>query len=205
MDSEIIVKKLTNENLADYEKLTKHGDDGNLCYCSFWHQKWASMDEYKKIQKENPERLKSCVIDRVKSGFHVGIIAYEKNIPIAWVCVGPLIDFYWAWQRVVQIGEKARTTAGILCFAVPEEFRNQGTQKRVLLALKEYGKTNGWSAIEAYPFSDYAIAKYGKSLLWAGRRKKFEQAGFKLVGEHWLSSSDVIRHIYKMPLTLSEE
>lgn len=204
MNSEIVIKKLTNENLADYEKLTKHGDDGNLCYCSFWHQKWASMDEYKKTQRENPGRLKNCVIDRVNSGFHVGVIAYQNNKPVAWVSVGPLIDFYWAWKRVAQIGEKAKTTAGILCISVAEEFRNQGMQKQVLLALKDYGKENGWTAIEAYPFSDEAVAKHGKSLLWAGHREKFEQAGFKLSGQHWLSSVDYGRHIHQTSLTIGE-
>lgn len=201
MKDQIIIKKLTEENTADYELLTKHGDDGKLCYCSFWHQKWTSMDEYHRVQKENPERLKNCVLDRVKSNFHVGVIAYLNNEPCAWVSVGPLIDFYWAWKRVGQLGDAAKTTAGILCFTVAPKFRGQNMQERVLVALKEYGVQNGWTAIEAYPFADAALEKHGPSLLWAGLRKNYERAGFEEAGEHWLSQPETKRHRYTLSLS----
>ncbi|MDD4974313.1 MAG: hypothetical protein PHY93_08165 [Bacteriovorax sp.] len=201
MSQAIKIKKLSDNNISDYELLTKHGDDGKLCYCSFWHQKWSSMDEYHQIQRENPERLRSCVIDRVKSNFHVGVIAYLDGEPCAWVSVGPLIDFFWAWKRVAQIGEDAKSIAGIMCFTVAPKFRGQKMQVKVLTALKKYGSEKGWTAIEAYPFSDEAIEKHGAALKWTGLSKGYESADFRKSGEHWLSSPEAKRFIYTLKLS----
>jgi len=200
MQAEIIIKKLTMTNIEDYELLTKHGDDGKLCYCSFWHQKWASMEEYKKVQNENPERLKNCVIDRVQSGFHVGVIAYINDTPCAWVSVGPLTDFFWAWRRVAEVGETAKNTAAILCFTVAPEFRGQHMQERVLKELANYGQKVGWTTIEAYPFSDEAHQKHGDALKWSGLLKSYQRSGFDYVKDHWLSSADLQRFLYSLKL-----
>src|SRR5687767_8836359 len=183
----IELQQLRDANFADYETLTRHGNDGKLCYCAFWHQKWSSMDEYHAVQRENPDRLRECVLDRVKSRFHVGVIAYEGGVPCAWVSVGPLIDFFWAWRRVAQVGDAAKSTAGIMCVSVAPASRGKHTQERVLEALKDYGRARGWSVIEAYPFADGTIAAHGLTLAWPGFTKSYERAGFARVGAHWLS------------------
>jgi len=198
--STIALQQLSEANVADYEHLTRHGNDGKPCYCSFWHQKWSSMDEYHRVQRENPERLRECVLDRVKSRFHVGVIAYEDGKPLAWISVGPLIDFFWTWRRVAQVGDAAKTTAGILCISVAPEARGQHTQERVLAALKEYGRARGWTAIEAYPFADDVIKAQGPALAWPGFSTSYERAGFARVGPHWLSQPGFERHLYSASL-----
>ena len=198
--SEISLQQLCEANVADYEALTKHGDDGQCCYCSFWHGKWSSMDEYKKAQRETPERLRASVLDRMRSNFHVGVIAYLDGAPCAWVSVGPLIDFYWAWRRVAQLGAPAKTTAGIPCLTVAPESRGRGLPVQVLDRLKAYGRQRGWTAIEAYPFADDAIAKQGAALKWPGLSKSYEAVGFRRVGDHWLSQPDFQRHLYSFDL-----
>ena len=212
----ITLKPLTLENLADYERLTQHGDEGQACYCSFWHSKWASMDHYHQVQKDEPERLRESVVQKVRSGFHVGVIAYRPEerpagpegrgasltiqVPCAWVSVGPLTDFFWTWRRVAQVGEAARSIAGIVCFTLAPEYRGRNFQLEVLAALKEYGRAREWSAIEGYPFADEAIATHGDKLKWAGLSNGFERAGFERVGDHWLSHPDYKRSIYSLNL-----
>lgn len=200
MNAEIRIEQFTDHNISDYEKLTKLGDDGKLCYCSFWHAKWNSMAEYDKVKAENPDRLKACVVDRMRSQFHVGVIAYSGDKPCAWISVGPLIDFYWAWKRVAHIGEIAKTTAGIMCFTIAPEFRGQKLQRPILDALKAYGKEKGWTAIEAYPFAKEAIEKHGDALKWPGLVSGFQHAGYQKLQDHWLSSPDYQRYIYKIDL-----
>jgi GNAT superfamily N-acetyltransferase len=200
MTNEITIEQFTDKNIADYERLTKLGDDGKLCYCSFWHAKWSSMADYDKVKAEQPERLKACVIDRMRSLFHVGVIAYTDSKPIAWISVGPLIDFYWTWKRVAHVGEIAKTTAGIMCFTIAPEFRGKKMQAPILGALKDYGKERGWTSIEAYPFSNEAIEKHGLSLAWPGVTAGYEKAGFKKLQDHWLTSPDAQRFIYKLDL-----
>jgi GNAT superfamily N-acetyltransferase len=196
----IRIQQFTEQNIPDYERLTKLGDDGKLCYCSFWHGKWSSMADYDKVKAEQPERLKACVIDRMRSQFHVGVIVYVNDQAAAWISVGPLTDFYWSWRRVAQIGEVAKTTAGIMCFTIAPEFRGKGLQTKILHELKVYGAAKGWTTIEAYPFSNEAIATHGDALKWPGLTAGYEQAGFKKLTDHWLSSPEAQRYIYNFEL-----
>jgi GNAT superfamily N-acetyltransferase len=200
MADEIRIEQFTESNLADYERLTKLGDDGNLCYCSFWHAKWTSMDEYDRVKAEEPEKLKACVVERVRAQFHVGVIAYLNDNPCAWISVGPLIDFYWTWKRVAHIGEIAKTTAGILCFTIAPEYRGKKLQATILEKLLQYGRQKGWTAIEAYPFASEAIAAHGDPLKWPGMTAGYEAAGFTKIADHWLSSPAAPRHIYQISL-----
>jgi GNAT superfamily N-acetyltransferase len=200
MTSTIRIEQFTDANLQDYERLTKLGDDGKLCYCSFWHSKWTSMEEYDAVKANNPERLRDCVVERMHSNFHVGVIVYLDDAPCAWISVGPLIDFYWAWKRVSHIGEIAKTTAGIMCFTIAPEFRGKGLQPQILEALTDYGKQRGWTSIEAYPFSSEAIEKHGLALKWPGLTAGFEKAGYRKIQDHWLSSPEAQRFIYRLEL-----
>lgn len=200
MSDAIRIEQFSDKNIADYERLTKLGDDGKLCYCSFWHAKWSSMAEYDQVKKDQPERLKACVIDRMRSQFHVGVIVYLGDKACAWISVGPVTDFYWAWKRVAHIGEIAKTTAGIMCFTIAPEFRGQRMQSRILSELKKYGAARGWTSIEAYPFSNEAIAKHGEALKWPGMISGYEHADFVRRQDHWLSSADAQRYIYALEL-----
>jgi hypothetical protein len=136
----------------------------------------------------------------MRAQFHVGVIAYIDDQPAAWISVGPLIDFYWAWKRVAHIGEIAKTTAGIMCFTMAPEFRGKKLQKPVLGALQSYGKEKAWTSIEAYPFSNEAIAKHGEALMWPGFTGGYEKAGFVKTKDHWLTSPDAQRFIYTLEL-----
>lgn len=200
MSRQIRLEQFSENNIAEYERLTKLGDDGKLCYCSFWHAKWSSMEEYDKVKAEQPERLKDCVLDRMRSKFHVGVIAYLDEKACAWISVGPLTDFYWTWRRVAQVGEVAKTTAGIMCFTIAPEFRGKKLQSQILGELKAYGAAKGWTSIEAYPFSNEAIAKHGAALKWPGVTSGYEMAGFKKLTDHWLSNPDAQRFIYCVEL-----
>lgn len=195
----ITLAQFSDDNIADYELLTAE-QNGSPCYCSFWHQKWTSMEDYDREKAEHPERLKACVVERMHAKFHVGVIACSDGEPCAWVSVGPLIDFYWTWRRVAHLGEAAKHVAGIMCFMIAPQFRGQQVQSRILEELKTYGAAKGWSSIEAYPFSEEAITMHGSTLAWPGRIAGYEGAGFAKDDEHWLSSSGAKRFIYRVEI-----
>lgn len=159
-----------------------------------------NIADYDQVKKEDPERLKACVIDRMRSQFHVGVIAYIDDQPAAWISVGPITDFFWAWRRVGQVGDIAKTTAGIMCFTIAPEFRYKGFQNSILAELKKYGAEKAWTSIEAYPFSNQAIEKHGDALKWPGLTGGYEKAGYVKAQNHWLSSPEAERYIYKMEL-----
>jgi GNAT superfamily N-acetyltransferase len=195
----IRIEKLTEKNFADYEKLTSC-ESGGGCYCSFWHQKWTSMEDYDRRKKEAPELNRQTVLEKVKSNFHVGVLAYKDKDLLAWISVGPLTDTYWFWKRAIHVGEAAKTTAGITCFTVAPAFRGKGLQAEILKELIDYGRAQAWTVIEAYPFEKSAIEKHGQAVLWPGLTKGYEQAGFKKVGPHWLNHPDWERSLFTYPL-----
>lgn len=195
----IRIERLSEKNFPDYEKLTCKQAHGG-CYCSFWHQKWQSMKDWETCQRETPEKNRQIIYEKMRSGFHVGILAYKEDELIAWLSVGPLNEFFWTWKRVVQVGEEAKSIAGITCFTIAENSRGQGLQSEILSALKEYGKKQGWLFIEGYPFDASAIEKHKQDVIWPGLTRGFEKAGFKRVAPHWLSSPDAERSIYRLEL-----
>lgn len=193
----IRLERLTEHNFADYESLTACEGDGG-CYCAFWHQKWACLDDWRRRQKEAPEQNRATVLERVRSGFHVGVLAYAPAGLAAWMSVGPLPELYWAWRRAAALGEEAaRDTAGIVCITITPDLRRQHLQAALLEALVPYGRSAGWKTIEGYPFDEGALAAHGKQLLWAGHPAGYAAAGFERVDAHWLSSAGYERSIVR--------
>jgi len=195
----IRIERLSEKNFGDFESLTAcQPHDG--CYCSFWHQKWNSTADWDKCRKETPEFNRKIVFEKMRSGFHVGVLAYQDADLIAWLSVGPLTDFHWTWKRVVQVGESAAAVAGITCFAITPKLQGQGFQSRILEALKLYGVEQGWKAIEGYPFDASAVEKHKQEVSWCGLTKGFTNAGFVRATSHWLSSAETERSIYRVEL-----
>lgn len=195
----IRIERLSEKNFADYEKLTSC-ESGGGCYCSFWHQKINSMSEWDNRKKENPSLNRQIVFDKMQTGYHVGVLVYSDAELIAWVSIGPLVDFYWSWKRVVQVGEEAKSVAGIMCFTMSPQHRGKGLQSRVLKALQEYGKEQGWTAIEAYPFDTSAIEKHKDLVVWPGISKGYIEAGFTRISSHWLSNPEAERSLFRIEL-----
>jgi len=191
----IEIQQLSDGNFHDYEFVTTL-DKTKPCYCSWWHIKPDSIQKYDEEKKANPTKFRECVRTKLKTGFHVGVLAYENGVPMAWIAVGPLPEFYWAWKRVASIGESAAHTAAIMCFNTFPEFRGRGRTPEVLDALATYGKKLGWQAIEGYPFDASAIQRHGVAVLWPGLTEEFEVAGYTKLEPHWLSSEEAARSIY---------
>lgn len=183
------LEPLSTANFHDFEALTACGDDGNVCYCSFWHIKVASMAEYAAMKEKEPLALRELIRSKVKGGFHVGALAYDDSGLAAWISVAPVAETYWCWKRVAALGAPlASTTAGITCLTLAPNARGKGLQREVAKALLPYGRALGWGAIEAYPFDDAVLAVAGNSLAWPGFEKPYVDAGFRRVSEHWLSA-----------------
>ncbi len=194
----IRLERLTEQNFEKFSSFLNCHDSG--CYCFFWHQKFSSMEEWDKRKAESPELNKSCMLDKVRAKFHLGVLAYKGDELVAWISVGPVIDFYWAWRRVGSLGNAAKSAACIPCITRKKELRDSLPESELLEALKEYGSEQGWDSIEGYPFDKEAHDKHGKAVTWPGFSEDFERAGFKRAGEHWINSSEYPRSIYRFEL-----
>jgi len=196
LNPDIRLEKLTEDNFEAFSAFINAEDSG--CYCSFWHQKITSMEEWDKRKATEPEKNKSCVLDKIRSRFHLGVLAYQDDEIVAWISVGPLPEFFWAWRRVAQIGDSAKTIAAIPCITRKTEARDKISEATLLHLLKSYAKDQGWSAIEDYPFDREAIERHGEAITWPGFPEDFSKAGFTRINEHWLSSKDYPRSVYKV-------
>lgn len=198
MSTDIRFERLTEDNFETFSNFINCEDGG--CYCSFWHQKFASMEEWDKRKAKEPEKNKSCMLEKIRSRFHLGVLAFQGETLVAWLSVGPVIDFYWAWKRVGQLGDSAKTIAAIPCITRKTELRGQVTEASLLKALKSYGKEQGWTSIEGYPFDRETITRLGDAVTWPGFPEDFAEAGFKRIGDHWLNSPEYARSIYRIEL-----
>ena len=196
----IRIERLSEKNFSDYEKLTSCGVDGG-CYCAFWHGKWKSVDEWKEREKTRPLENRDLIRQKMNLGFHVGVLVYQNDKLAAWISVGPLPEYYWNWKRVAQVGENANQVAAITCLTIAPELRSQKLQVPILQALSEYGKAQGWKAIEGYPFESSAYEKHGKSVAWPGKAAGYISAGYSRTGAHWLNHPDFERSIYQIELS----
>ena len=140
-------ERLTEMNFDKFEKLLFDSNEAG-CYCSFWHGKWASVDAWKALEKNEPAKNRQTTLEKVRTGFHVGVLAYEGEACIAWISVGPITDFYWTWRRLAQLGEdKAKTTAAILCINIVPSYRGKGYQTKLLKELLLYAAQQGWKVV----------------------------------------------------------
>ncbi len=154
------------------------------------------MADWEACQQKTPEFNRQMVWEKVRSGFHVGVLAYDGSTAVAWISVGPIIENYWTWKRVAALGERAADVAGITCLNIADGHRGAGVQGKVIAALKDYGKQTNWKTIEAYPFDTSAVARHGDGVLWPGTTRAFEQAGFVRLGAHWLCQAEFERSIF---------
>lgn len=191
----IEIQKLSESNFADYVYVTTL-DKEKPCYCSWWHLKPESIEKYDEEKRNNPQKFMDCIKSKLDTGFHVGVLAYENKEPVAWIAIGVLPEFYWAWKRVSSLGEKAQSIAGIMCFNTFPKFRGLQKTKDVLIALENYGRSLGWSAIEGYPFDDSARRAHGSAVLWPGLTEEFVEAGYRRLASHWLSNETAERSIF---------
>jgi hypothetical protein len=198
MSSSIRLERLNVQNFEAFTSFVNCENGG--CYCAFWHQNFTSMDEWEKRKSTEPELNQSCMLERVRSGLHLGVLAYQGRELVAWISVGPAKDFYWAWRRVGQLGESAKAVAVIPCITRKTEVRDRVTESALLSALRSYGKEQGWTAIEGYPFERETIDRLGETVAWPGFPEAFTEAGFQSIGKHWLNSEEYGRSIYRAEL-----
>lgn len=199
MSANFRLERLGETNFADYEKLTGCEGDGG-CFCAAWHQKISSIAEWKRRCREAPLSNRDTVLSKVRAGFHVGVLAYEGDWLLGWISISPLPETYWTWPRVARLGEEAGAVAGISCITLAPSERGRGLGLALLAALADYGRTQGWRAIEGYPFDEAALAQHGDKFSWPGVPRLFLQASFTRVDTHWSSAKDYPRSIFRREL-----
>lgn len=136
---------LTIDRWSDFEDLL--GDRGGCkgCWCMWWR---LYRNDFERLRGEGNRLIMKTIVE---SGEVPGIIAYAKNIPIAWCSVAPR-EHFQRLQRSHMLGRvDDKPVWSIVCFYVDWRFRKQGVTVKLLQAVIEYVEQQGGEIIEGYP------------------------------------------------------
>lgn len=123
----------------------------------------------------NRAELKSLVDARKTPG----LVAYDGDVPVGWIAVGPRADYAKLQRSPVMKPVDDKPVWSIVCFVVPSEYRRRGVAHAMLRAAVAYAREQGATIIEAYP-----VDKRGNlsdDTLWFGTKSMYDRTGFKEV------------------------
>lgn len=108
-----------------------------------------------------------------------GLVAYDGDVPVGWVAVGPRGDYAKLQRSPVMKPVDDKPVWSIVCFVVPSEYRRQGVAHALLRAAISYAREQGGALIEAYPVDKRG--RLGDDTLWFGTKSMYDRAGFREV------------------------
>ncbi len=160
----IEVRKLRPEDAEAYVTFfdtTPHDDHDpeNTCYCV----NWCSADHRTLKEPDRAER-RAMAFDYVQNNILKGYIALSDEKIIGWCnantksdclnCAGLVFAIPDLQKAVSAPEEKVKA---IYCFMVAEEYQRQGVARRLLQAVCEDAKKEGFDYVEAYPQKDASV------------------------------------------------
>lgn len=179
---ELEIRKLTPEDAEAYAEFfdtTPHDDHNpeNTCYCV----NWCSADHRALEQPDRGER-RSMAIDYVRNGILQGYVALKDDKIIGWCnantksdcryCAGLVFVLPDLQKAVSSPEEKVKA---VYCFMIAEEYHRQGIARRLLQAVCEDAKKDGFDYVEAYPQKDASV----KYMQFMGFDELYKSEGFE--------------------------
>ena len=166
MTASLTFRPVTAETVSDFEALFAAKGSPGWCWCMAWRATSAEIKDSK-----SPARRQQ-ILDRIAGGTPVGLLAYERDTPIAWVSVAPKSTF-----RGLGGTEKEDGVWSLTCMFVPRARRGQGLSARLIEAAADYARQNGAKLLEAYP-----VDPDSPSYRHMGFVAAFERQGFSPQG-----------------------
>lgn len=160
----IEVRKLRPEDAEAYVTFfdtTPHDDHNpeHTCYCV----NWCSAD-HRTMEEPDRAKRRAMAFDYVRNNILKGYIALIDEKIIGWCnantksdclnCAGLVFALPDLQKAVSAPEEKVKA---IYCFMVAEEYQRQGVARRLLQAVCEDAKKEGFDYIEAYPQKDASV------------------------------------------------
>lgn len=178
---EITIKKLSAELADDFfgffdnDAFSDH-DEWKWCYCLESH---LSAQENDKLWGQKKKRRKKAE-ELIQSGTMTGYLIYDASRVIGWCNVGDKSDY-----RSICENKKYRTDILdkgkikiIYCMDIAPNYRGRGIANLVVEKAVADAKAEGFSYIEAYPFTDKEFIYQ-----YRGPRRLYEKHGFVLYRE----------------------
>lgn len=179
MDMDISVRRLTPEIIEDWLSYFDHdaftdNADWCGCYCMCYH--WT-----KELQKIKPwncdedcaEFNREQAIRLINEGRMQGYVAYDQEKVIGWCNANDKnaydnVNFNFK-DEVPDHGEKIKS---VVCFSIAPAYRGRGIAGKLLGAVCDHAKNEGYEIVEAYPFT------HDENHAYHGPTSMYEKAGF---------------------------
>jgi GNAT superfamily N-acetyltransferase len=139
----VVAKPLTPERFGDIDLV--FGDKGvaRRCFCMHWRRPDGGYPD----RRSTRDRF----ADRVSEGRPPGLIGYLDQEPVGWVQVGPRDEFPTIGRsRLLKPVDDAETWS-INCFVTRVGFRRRGVAGALLVAAKDFARSEGATLVEGYP------------------------------------------------------
>ena len=179
---ELTFKKLTPEICEDFLRYfdiprpakTNH-EEFDSCYCLESH---LTNDENERITDKNERREKAKQL--IQQNIMKGYLIYCENNVIGWVNCGdkqsflPITKYDEFFTEPCESGK----IKVLYCIDIIPEYRGKGIAHKIIDVVCADAKAEGYSFIEAYPFSDTSY-----EWQYHGPIKLYESHGFERLAE----------------------
>ena len=180
-----LIRPITKTRHADFETLMRadgiaqiecwdmsyrHLTPGRLARLEYWRRKHLPPGE--------GDRRDAAAL--IAGGKPFGLLAYEGDVAIGFVSVGPRTGYPRVDASVTTPRVDDLEVWVVPCFFVRRDYRGRRVTTALLRGALEYAARRGAPAIEAYPRADFA-PRIAPGQAWFGTEAQFRRAGFRKV------------------------
>jgi GNAT superfamily N-acetyltransferase len=164
---EMTTHPLTSDRMVDMDLVFGERGVARSCYCMHWRRPDGGFGD----KRDNRDRFGDVVDD----GRPPGLLGYVADDPVGWVQVGPREAFpTLARSRLFKPVDDVDAWS-INCFVVRTGSRRKGVGAGLLASAVEYAKSEGATAVEAYPVDGERASTVD---YFTGIKGMFDEHGF---------------------------
>ncbi|WP_172294123.1 GNAT family N-acetyltransferase [Pseudoruegeria sp. HB172150] len=172
------IRSLTPERWEDFETvLGKSGQSG--CWCMYWLADGSRA--FRDGARGGGEATnRSAFRTIVEKGPAPGLLAYDRDVPVAWVRILPRSRHpSLENSRFFRTQLPTDHVWSLSCFVVRAKWRRHGLTEQLTRAAIRYAREHGARAVEAYPTE--TDEKKDSSSIYMGVASTFRRLGFEEV------------------------
>jgi GNAT superfamily N-acetyltransferase len=173
----VIIRRLTAARMDDLGAVLRVGWS-NGCWCMYPRLSTA-LERSLSGPGSQRTRRKNAMTRLARRRRAPGLLAYVDGEPVGWIAVAPRpelvrIDLSRATPRVDDVPVWV-----IPCIAVRPHARGRGLALALITAAVEYARSQGATAVEAYPRA--SNARVDDERAFYGTERLFRRAGFRVI------------------------
>jgi GNAT superfamily N-acetyltransferase len=193
------IAPLTPGRLPDLAALFEQGGDPKWCWCAYFRIR--SIDFSNASKAKHRAVLESAVEDLAPEGRAPGLVAYDGDVAVGWISIGPREDYERLAHSTVLAPVDGTPTWSIVCFVVGRRSRDKGVATALLAAGIDYARDHGAAMLEAYPVEIPDGKRIPSADVYRGSLSMFERAGFEVVARRRPPGGAAARPIVRLALS----